>query len=230
MTYAPRVKICCISSLDEARLAIRHGASALGLVSHMPSGPGVIADDLIAQIAASVPPPVATFLLTSRCEADAIVGQHAICRTSTIQLVDAVEPGELQRLRRALPQVKLVQVVHVRSENSVDEALAVAPYVDALLLDSGNPSLQVKELGGTGRVHDWQLSRRIRERSTVPVFLAGGLHASNVRAAVDAVQPFGVDLCSGVRVDGRLDAGKLDEFMRAVQSTARMTVRDADGG
>lgn len=217
MSCPPRVKICCVSSIDEAQLAIRHGASALGLVSHMPSGPGVIADELIAEIAASVPPPVSTFLLTALRDADAIIAQHAVCRTSTIQLVDAVEPDELKRLRRALPQVKLVQVVHVRSEASVSEALEVSANVDALLLDSGNPSLQVKELGGTGRVHDWQLSRRIRERSPIPVFLAGGLRASNVHEAVVAVQPFGLDLCSSIRVDGHLDAARLDEFMRAVQ-------------
>lgn len=217
MNVPPRVKICCISSLDEARLAIRHGASALGLVSHMPSGPGVITDELIAEIAAAVPPPVSTFLLTARCEADAIVAQHAVCRTSTIQLVDAVAPGELKRLRRELPHVKLVQVIHVQDEASLGEALDAARHVDALLLDSGNPSLQVKELGGTGRVHDWQISRRIREQSPVPVFLAGGLRAANIRQAIDAVQPFGIDLCSSVRVDGRLDAERLDEFMCLVR-------------
>ena len=216
MSCPPRVKICCISSIDEARLAIRHGASALGLVSHMPSGPGVITDELIAEIAASVPPPVATFLLTALCDAEAIAGQHAVCRTSTIQLVDAVEPGELKRLRRALPHVKLVQVIHVRSEASVSEALEASAYVDALLLDSGNPSLQIKELGGTGRVHDWQLSRRIREQSAIPVFLAGGLRASNVREAVVAVQPFGLDLCSSVRTNDDLDAGKLRAFFDAL--------------
>lgn len=220
MSHPPRVKICCISSIEEAKLAIRHGASALGLVSRMPSGPGVIADELIAEIAAFVPPPVATFLLTARCDADAIVGQHAVCRTSTIQLVDAVEARELKRLRHALPHVKLVQVIHVRSEAAIIEALQASAHVDALLLDSGNPALQVKELGGTGRVHDWQISRRIREQSSVPVFLAGGLRASNVRAAVDAVQPFGVDLCSSVRIGGRLDADSLDAFMRAIQGRA----------
>lgn len=217
MTLAPRVKICCISSLDEARLAIDHGAAALGLVSDMPSGPGVIGDELIAEIAAAVPPPIATFLLTARRSADAIAAQHAVCRTSTIQLVDAVAPAELQRLRRERPLVKLVQVIHVRHEASLDEALAAARFVDALLLDSGNPTLPVKELGGTGRVHDWQISRRIRERSPVPVFLAGGLRAANVRQAIDAVQPFGLDLCSSVRVDGRLNAARLAEFMRIVQ-------------
>ena len=220
MISLPRVKICCISSVEEARQAVDCGASALGLVSQMPSGPGVISEELIAEIAASVPPPVATFLLTSLRDADAIVQQHATCGTSTLQLVDSLEPGELVRLRRQLPHVKLVQVVHVLGEHSIDEARQVAGYVDALLLDSGNPTLAIKELGGTGRVHDWQVSRRIREEVPVPVFLAGGLNASNIKAAIHAVQPFGLDLCSSVRADGKLSVQKLKDFMQAVQSTA----------
>ncbi|MDP2360890.1 MAG: phosphoribosylanthranilate isomerase [bacterium] len=217
MRTRPRIKICCISSVDEARQAIALGADALGLVSYMPSGPGVIPEELIAEIAAAVPPTVATFLLTSRREADAIVEQHARCRTSTIQLVDAVEEGELARLRRQLPHVKLVQVIHVVGEHSREEAKRIAGQVDALLLDSGNPALAVKELGGTGRVHDWRISRRIREEVPLPVFLAGGLNAANVQEAIQGVRPFGLDLCSGVRRDGRLDQRKLREFMRAVQ-------------
>lgn len=220
MFAAPRVKICCISSVEEARLAVQMGASALGLVSHMPSGPGVIADELIAEIAKSVPPPVATFLLTSRQEADAIVQQHAVCQTSTIQLVDSVRPAELQKLRRQLPGVKLVQVIHVLGDQSLEEARGVAGLVDALLLDSGNPMLAVKELGGTGRVHNWEVSREIRRQVECPVFLAGGIRASNVREAIQTVQPFGLDLCSSVRHKGELSAEKLREFMQAVRSAA----------
>jgi phosphoribosylanthranilate isomerase len=221
MQRPPHVKICCISSIEEARLAISAGASALGLVSAMPSGPGVIDDQLIAEIAATVPPPIATFLLTCRQHADAIADQYAQCRTSTLQLVDAVAPAELVKLRKLLPAVKLVQVIHVADEDSVEEALLAAPHVDALLLDSGNPNLPVKELGGTGRTHNWQLSRAIRDRSGLPIFLAGGLKAGNVAEAIAAVQPFGLDLCSGVRSRGHLDAAKLAEFMRAVHGDAR---------
>ncbi len=212
----PFVKVCCISSVEEARLAVASGASALGLVSAMPSGPGVIADALIAEIAATVPPPVATFLLTSRQDADGIVEQHAQCRTSTLQLVDHVPHDELRRLRRSLPGIKLVQVIHVGGEESIDEARAVAPWVDALLLDSGNQKLPVKELGGTGRTHDWRLSRRIREAVPLPLFLAGGLHAGNVAAAIAEVGPFGLDICSGVRSAGALDPRRLGDFFSAV--------------
>jgi phosphoribosylanthranilate isomerase len=219
-TNKPRVKICCIASVGEARLAIRHGAAALGLVSAMPSGPGVIPEELIAEIAATVPPPIATFLLTSSQSADEIIAQQRRCRTNTIQICDQLKDGSYADLRKALPGIALVQVIHVTSDESVDEALAVATQVDALLLDSGNRSLPVKELGGTGRVHNWLLSRQIVGRSPVPVFLAGGLRPDNAERAVREVAPFGLDLCSGVRTDGRLDEAKLAAFFAAVHSAA----------
>lgn len=213
----PRLKVCCIADAEEAWTAIRLGADALGLVSAMPSGPGVIDEERIAEVAAAVPPPIATFLLTSAQDADAIIAQQRRCRTNTLQLCDALPDGDLARLRAALPGVALVQVVHVEGEASVDEALAAASHIDALLLDSGRPNAATKELGGTGRTHDWAISRAIRERAPVPVFLAGGLRADNVAEAVRQVGPFGVDLCSGVRTDGRLDAAKLAQFVAALR-------------
>ncbi|MGE0885614.1 MAG: phosphoribosylanthranilate isomerase [Blastocatellales bacterium] len=214
----PRIKICCISSLEEAELAIRYGASALGLVSAMPSGPGVIDEDLIAEIAARVPPPIATFLLTSKQDVDSIIEQHRRLRTNTIQIVDRLERGSYADLRTALPGISLVQVIHVNGEESVEEAAALSQRVDAILLDSGNQTLSVKELGGTGRTHDWTISRKIRDAARVPIFLAGGLKAGNVVEAIRAVQPFGLDLCSGVRTDGKLDEEKLARFFEAAAS------------
>src|SRR5262249_54691385 len=219
-TRRPRVKVCCIASRDEAWTAVELGASALGLVSEMPSGPGVIPEREVAAIDAAVPPPVAAFLLTSRRDAASIVAQQRRLGVGTLQLVDSVEPGAHAALREALPGVRLVQVVHVTGPESVAEAVQLAPQVDALLLDSGNPSPPVKELGGTGRRHDWTLSRQIREAVGVPLFLAGGLTPENVVEAIDAVGPFGLDLCSGVRSDGRLDRAKLARFMAAVESAA----------
>ena len=215
----PRVKICCMGSVEEARLAIRHGAAALGLVSAMPSGPGVIAEELIAAIAATVPPGVSSFLLTSSQDTDAIVEQQRRCRVDTLQLVDRLERGEYRDLRDALPGVKLVQVIHIGQgdgEEAIEEAMQAAPFVNALLLDSGNRSLPIKELGGTGRVHDWAISRHIREVVAVPVYLAGGLNVGNVADAIRLVGPFGVDVCSGVRTDGLLDEDKLRRFFAAV--------------
>lgn len=219
-TPQPRIKICCISSHEEAALAVRAGASALGLVSAMPSGPGIIGEGLIARIAAQVPPGVASFLLTSLQDADAIIAQQRRCRTNTIQLCDELRDGGYAQLRQALPGVALVQVIHVTGPASVDEAVRVAPDVDAILLDSGNPTLRIKELGGTGRVHDWALSRAIREAVTVPLFLAGGLTPENVGEAIHHVGPYALDICSGVRTDGRLDAQKLTRFVEAVRAAS----------
>ena len=213
-----RVKICCIASREEALTAIRLGASAVGLVSEMPSGPGVIPEETIREIAATIPPGVSSFLLTSQQEIDAIIEQQKRTGVNTIQLVDELSRGAHQQLRSALPGIGIVQVIHVRDERSVEEAISVAEFVDALLLDSGNPGLAVKELGGTGRTHDWSLSRRIRERAGVPVFLAGGLTPANVRDAIARVSPYGVDVCSGVRRNGRLDAGKVEQFVRQAKS------------
>ena len=216
----PRVKICCIRSVVEATLAIRHGASAIGLVSAMPSGPGVIAEEIIAEIAATVPPGVATFLLTSRRDADSIIVQQRRCRVNTLQLCDSVEPDCHARLRANLPGIALVQVIQVTDPESVDEAVSVAGSVDALLLDSGNQKLAVKELGGTARTHDWRISRRIVESVPVPVFLAGGLTPENVASAIREVRPFAVDVCSGLRTDGNLDEAKVARFFGNIASSA----------
>ncbi len=212
----PRIKICCINSIEEAHLAIRYGASAIGLVSAMPSGPGPISEPLIKEIAKIVPPGIATFLLTCKQTANEVIAQQRYTRVNTIQLVDAFPIEEYSILREALPGIRFVQVIHVMDDDSIIEAQTVAPHVDALLLDSGNPKLAIKELGGTGRVHNWEISRKIRDSVSIPIYLAGGLNPANIRDAIDAVQPFGVDLCSGVRTNGMLDEEKLNMFVTTI--------------
>lgn len=212
-----RVKVCCIASEQEAGLAVQMGAAAIGLVSRMPSGPGPIPEQRIREIAETVPPGVATFLLTSETTSEAIIAQQRRCRTNTLQLVDAVEADVHRRLRDALPGISIVQVIHVRDDDALRQSVTAASTVDAILLDSGNPALEIRELGGTGRVHDWAISRRIREAVDVPVFLAGGLNSQNVHSAIQVVSPFGVDACSGLRTEGKLDEARLSAFMSAVR-------------
>jgi phosphoribosylanthranilate isomerase len=195
-------------------MAIEYGASALGFVSAMPSGPGIIAESLIAEIALQIPPPIATFLLTSARDSREIIEQVKRCRTNTIQICDSLQKGSYQEIREALPSVSIVQVLHVTTEAvSLAEAIAIAPHIDAILLDSGNPNLSRKELGGTGRVHDWEISAQIRDRLNIPIFLAGGLNPDNVALAIERVAPFGLDVCSGVRSNGKLDEAKLKQFL-----------------
>lgn len=216
-----RIKVCCMQSVEETRLAIRYGAAALGFVSAMPSGAGIVDEETIASITPHVPPPIATFLLTSSLDADHIIEQQRRCNCNTLQLVDAVPLSAYAKLRRALPGVRIVQVIHVTGEESLAEAQEVAAHADALLLDSGNPKLTVKELGGTGRTHNWAISRQIVATVPVPVFLAGGLNPGNAAAAVEAVRPFGLDVCSGLRIDGKLDESKLAAFMAAAFAADR---------
>lgn len=219
MNPVPRVKICCIASVVEARIAAEAGANVLGLVSAMPSGPGPIDEDLITAIARELQGIRDTWLLTSLTDPAAVAAQWRRCGTRGIQLTDALAGGGPAELRRLAPDAVLVQVIHVTGPGSVDEAVAAAAVADVLLLDSGNPALAVKELGGTGRVHDWTLSREIVRRSPKPVFLAGGLRPSNVRSAMEEVRPAGLDVCSGLRTDGRLDPVKVSEFMAAIRGT-----------
>ena len=217
----PRVKICCINSVEEAKLAIRFGASALGFVSEMPSGPGVISEEEILKIVGTVPPPIATFLLTSKTDAEEIIDQQKRLGTNTIQIVDKLKTGTHEQIKEALPWIKIVQVIHVIDKNSVTEAVKVSENVDAILLDSGNPNLKIKELGGTGRIHNWELSREIRKKINIPVFLAGGLNHTNVREAIETVSPFAVDVCSGVRINGNLDKEKLKLFFEEINKTSK---------
>jgi phosphoribosylanthranilate isomerase len=214
-----RIKICCIKSVEEAQIAIRFGASAIGLVAKMPSGPGPISDNLIKEIASTIPPPIGTFLLTSETSVDKIIKHHKRTHTNTIQIVDALSSGTYSQLKKTLPSVKIVQVIHVIDENSLNEAIKISESVDAILLDSGNPNLKIKELGGTGRVHNWRLSRQIRINSKCPLFLAGGLNPENIRQAIEEVEPYAVDVCSGVRTNGNLDIKKLENFLKEISRT-----------
>lgn len=144
----PKVKICCIQSKAEAQLAIDFGADALGLVGAMPSGPGIISDSQIRKIAKSISSSVAFFLLTGETQAAGIIAHHQRTQTHTIQMVDALTPGSYNRIRNALPTIKLVQVIHVCDAAVIHRAIEVSESVDALLLDSGNPNAAIKTLGG----------------------------------------------------------------------------------
>jgi phosphoribosylanthranilate isomerase len=209
-----------MQTLEEVWMAIDAGASAIGLVSPMPSGPGPISNEKAAEIAAEVPPGIDAFLLTPLQTVEELIEQNRLVKARTLQLVDELPAGAHAELRRAMPGVRLVQVIHVAGPESVEQATSVAPEVDAILLDSGNPSLEVKHLGGTGRRHDWALSRRIREAVDVPVWLAGGLNPDNAREAIETVGPFALDVCGGLRTgaDYALDQDRLDRFMAAIRT------------
>ncbi len=219
MILQPRVKICCISSKEEAALAIGHGAHILGFVAEQPSGPGIVDDDTIRDIVRDVPSGVSTFLLTSRIAAAEIADHVAYCCTDSVQLVQHIDVAAHEKLDQMLPpNIRRIQVIHVQDETALDLIDLYTPFVDAYLLDSGRPTATIAEFGGTGRTHDWAISAKFVARSTRPVFLAGGLNAGNIANAIRQVRPYGLDLCSGVRTEDRLCEKKLADYFSAVRA------------
>jgi phosphoribosylanthranilate isomerase len=215
-----RIKICCMASLDEVRLAIRAGADAVGLIgkSAQPSSPRAVDDRTVAELAASVPPPIATFMLTSERTAQGIACLVQAAGASTVQICSHLAPAESEELSRRLSSTRRVQVIHVEDQGALELIAPYAPFVHAFLLDSGRPGLPSPVYGGTGLTHDWSVSAEFVKRIARPVFLAGGLTAANVGDAIRRVRPFGVDLCSGTRTAGRLDPEKLYAFTAAVRA------------
>ena len=211
------VKICCIANVQEAKLALDYGAHALGLVGPMPSGPGPISPIEAGNIVSQLPSNVNTFYLTSKVSIEEILIEYQVVKSSHIQLTDSTTTTVRKEIKAAYPKLQIVQVIHVVDETSIDEAIEAVAYSDALLLDSGAPDKAIKELGGTGRTHNWEISQQIVNAVNIPVYLAGGLKSNNVAIAVEHVNPFGVDLCSGVRTKGSLDKLKLASFFEALE-------------
>ncbi|NNE27654.1 MAG: phosphoribosylanthranilate isomerase [Saprospiraceae bacterium] len=211
-----KVKICCIANIEEARLALKYGAYAIGLVGPMPSGPGPISPVEAGNIVSQLPSNTNTFYLTSKVTLEEILIEYQVVKSSHIQLTDATSSTVRKELKLVYPRLEVVQVIHVVDDTSIAEAREAAKTSDALLLDSGAPDKLIKELGGTGRTHNWEISQQIVNTVKLPVYLAGGLKNTNVAKAVKKVTPYAVDLCSGVRTNGKLDRAKLDSFFKAL--------------
>ncbi len=207
-----------MQSEDDVRLALDAGADAFGLVARMPSGPGPIPDPLIRDIAAAFPERL-SILLSSRTEPSAIRDHLARCGTRGLQLVDAVTAETRAAVKAGFPDLLLIQTVHVGGPAAACAARRAAEHADMLLLDSGapEPADGARELGGTGRTHDWQVSAEIVRESPVPVWLAGGLDAENVGRAIETVRPYGVDVCSRLRPASALDPALLQAFVSAAR-------------
>lgn len=206
-----RVKICGITSFEEARMAIGCGADAVGFLV----GLNYPTDDEIDAVAAkeiiaSLPPFVSSVLVTHRKELDWVVDACQRVGCSTIQLHGDFALEQIPLLRAKLPYARIIKAVHVVDSNSATIAAAVAPRVDAVLLDTRTET----RIGGTGVTHDWSISRRIAEEIGKPVILAGGLNPGNVREAILKVRPFAVDVNSGVEnPDGSKSLDKIKAFI-----------------
>ena len=218
--HRPRVKICCMASVEEATLCAELGVDLVGLVGPMPSGAGIVSPQVCREISDHAAAWVTPVLLTSSETAQDIRTDVEDANVRAVQLVRHVEPSVHRELAMTVPHVRRFQVIHVEDGTALDLIDVYAELADAFLLDSGRPS--AAELGGTGRVHDWDISAEFVRRSPLPVFLAGGLKPENVADALLKVQPFGLDICSGVRTpDDRLDPQKLRAFLAAINAASQ---------
>lgn len=208
-----------MANTGEAEAAARAGADLVGVVGPMPSGPGVLDPDACAVIAKAAPAWVTPVLLTASETAEAIADDVLKAGVRAVQIVRPVDPEVHRALNGLLPGVRRIQVIHVEDASALGQIPVYAGRVDAFLLDSGSPLND--RLGGTGQTHDWSVSAEFVRRTAAPVFLAGGLTPDNAARAMIQVRPFGLDICSGVRMDNRLDPEKLAALMAAVSSTTR---------
>jgi len=205
------LKICGIQAASEAAAAAEAGATALGFLLGLTHWAGdETTPDAAATTIRTLPPHIEPVLVTHLLDEAAIADLARGIGARAIQVHDDLSPAGLRRLRALAPGLRLVKAVHVTGPEAAGKAAEYAGVADALLLDSRTAD----RLGGTGRTHDWSLSREIVRASPVPVYLAGGLRPENVTEAIARVRPAGVDVNSGVEDEsGRKDTRKMRAFV-----------------
>jgi phosphoribosylanthranilate isomerase len=210
-----RIKVCGNRSEDDLTAAVAAGADAVGLISGVTHvSEDAIEPDRAAALARLVPPYVSVVLVTHLATVESILALADRVRPDTLQPHGEIEPSVCAAVREARPLLRTSQAVHVTGPEAVERAARFAPHCDALLLDSRTAD----RLGGTGRTHDWSLSRRIADRLGLPVILAGGLTAENVAQAIGVVEPYAVDVNSEVDdSNGDKDPQRLRAFTMAAR-------------
>jgi phosphoribosylanthranilate isomerase len=206
-----RTKICGIRNHEDALTAIRAGANAVGFlvgITHLAEDK--IDKETAKEIIGKLPPFVSRVLVTHFTNENAIVDLAEYLGVDTIQIHDYIPPKAVLHVKETLPYCKIIKAVHIINESEAVELMHDFETVsDALLLDSRTAD----RLGGTGMVHDWNISKKIVSLSQVPVILAGGLTNTNVFDAVVKTRPFGVDVNSGVEVTGWKNYEKIKQFI-----------------
>jgi phosphoribosylanthranilate isomerase len=213
-----RVKICGIKRKEDALAAIRYGADAIGLLV----GKKYPSDDFIDETTAkniveSLPPLCSSVLVTHLTDTKTVIELAVFTRVTTIQLHGDSSPADAQKIKTALPYVKLYKAVHIIDESSIDHAKQFLDSVDAILADTVNTA--TGQVGGTGLTHDWSVSKNLVAAFNKPVILSGGLTPDNVVNAIETVMPYGVDVNSGTQgADGYKDTTKLRLFIERAKS------------
>ncbi|MGE5328340.1 MAG: phosphoribosylanthranilate isomerase [Deltaproteobacteria bacterium] len=207
-----RVKICGIKRIEDALKAIEFGADAIGLLIKTQSK-NSIDENTAREIVRTLPPFCSSVMVVITTDIKEIVELSRYIGVTAIQLHGENSPEDILNIKRELPFVKIIKTLHVTNIETINNCKKYFKIADAILLDSTNFSGGA--VGGTGLTHDWSISRKIVEESPIPVILAGGLNPENVAEAVKIVEPYGVDVQSGVNgEDGFKDYAKLERFIK----------------
>ena len=208
------VKICGIRRHEDALIAAELGADAIGLlVGQKHNSPDFVSVTVARDISRALPLSVEAVLVTHIKEIDELERLLQEGDIMTVQLQSEIAPSSVEGLRGPLPPLKIFKSASVISADSVAYPEAFEKLVDGFVLDSIN--VATGQVGGTGKTHDWSVSRQIVMRyPEVPIILAGGLNSENVRSAIEYVHPFGVDVNSGTKAaDGFKDPRKMEAFI-----------------
>lgn len=215
-----RVKICGNRTLSDALISCHSGADAIGLIH----GVNYLTEDEVSltnasQILKKVPVFVDVVLVTHFVLANQILDIYEQIPTSSIQLQDNISEKEINIIKDKLVYVKLIKAVHVTGSDSIKMAQDYSNFFDAILLDTKIGS----RIGGTGKTHDWRISREIVQSIKRDVILAGGLTIENVEQAIKYVNPYGVDVNSGVDdINGDKNLETAITFVNRAQSSANL--------
>lgn len=205
-----KVKICGITNIKDALLAAELGADFLGFIVEISESEDSLSKDEAKNLIRQLPLEVIPVMVTYLNNAEEIVKVASYVIAGAVQLHSNISLPEIGKIRKALPKIKIIKAIHVIDEKVVSEAVKFSDYVDYILLDSKAKG----KIGGTGKTHDWSISRKIILKCKKPVLLAGGLNPENVLDAVRKIKPFGVDVNSGVKAKPRVkDAEKLRKFI-----------------
>jgi phosphoribosylanthranilate isomerase len=228
VSHVVRVKVCGITTEADAWAAIELGVDALGfLVGLLHESEDALSAHDAGKIVAGLPPFIGTTLVTHRADPADVLDLLGHVRPQVVQLHGAYPPGRIPTLRDAFPATRVIKTVHVDGEASIAAAVEAARYADGVLLDSRTPT----RIGGTGLTHDWSSSRRIRDTlAPTPVILAGGLTPDNVADAIERVQPYAVDVNSGVSLRrGKKSPPLIAAFVRAARKSMTITMGGLGG-
>lgn len=199
-----RVKICGLRTHADLEIAIEAGADAVGVISNVPvDSPRAVPIETARELVTETPPFVTSVLVTMPTDADAALDLIETVSPDAVQLHGPLATDAVARIATSHPVISAIDV------DETDEIEASADVVDAIILDSTDEH----GAGGTGRTTDWERARAHVAALDVPVVLAGGLTPDNVASAIAHVEPYAVDVASGVEGDDGKDAAAVNRFI-----------------